>query len=76
MELMLTKGKKKLVKCQNMLDQHVKPNQSFIKYMPLRTKMVKSCEKVTLVQTNFELFCDILILVLHVCLLCMKLPIF
>jgi hypothetical protein len=45
------------------------PTKVLFKYMPLMTKMVKSCEKVTLVQTNFELFCDISILI--ACLLSM-----
>jgi len=65
MELMLTKGGKKIVKCQNMLS----PTKVLSKYMPLMTKMVKSCEKVTLVQTNFELLCDISILISLTCLL-------
>jgi hypothetical protein len=45
------------------------PTKVLSKYMPLMTKMVRSFGKVTLVQTNFELICDISILIGLACLL-------
>jgi hypothetical protein len=42
---------------------------SYLKNRPLMAKMVESCKEVGLAQTNFDLLCDISILIGLACLL-------